>query len=163
MLQFEDVQFQLVELPAFVPRNEGEFVFQEGSVDLVHNSHGLIVMVNLGADPVRQLDVILAELAREPTEVGVKRKHPQNEIWRRAASRCWSPRLHARRSCVIDEELRHVECYYPDSGRRDTGQYRGCDSRNKHRLREYSSEFRYLRYLLNSQHVSSLSQGDLVF
>lgn len=64
MLQFEDVQFQLVELPALVPRNEGEFVFQEGSVDLVHNSDGLIVMVDLGADPVRQLDVMLAELAR---------------------------------------------------------------------------------------------------
>ena len=64
ILQFEDVQFQLVELPALVPRNQGEFVFQEGSADLVHNSDGLIVMVDLGADPVRQLKVILAELAR---------------------------------------------------------------------------------------------------
>ena len=39
-------------------------MFQEGSVDLAHNSDSMIVMVDLGADPVRQLDVILAELAR---------------------------------------------------------------------------------------------------
>jgi ribosome-interacting GTPase 1 len=64
MLRFEDVQFQLVELPALVPGNEGEFVFQEGSADLVRNSDGLMVMVDLGADPVKQLDVILAELVR---------------------------------------------------------------------------------------------------
>lgn len=64
MLRFEDIQFQLVEVPALVPGEEGKFVFQEGSVDVVHHCDGLIVMVDLNADPIEQLDVILAELAR---------------------------------------------------------------------------------------------------
>jgi ribosome-interacting GTPase 1 len=64
MLLFEDVQFQLVELPALVPGSEGRFVLQEGSADLVRTCDGLIVMVDLSADPVEQLGVILAELGR---------------------------------------------------------------------------------------------------
>jgi len=64
MLQFEDLQFQLVELPALVPEEEGGFVLQEGSADLVRNCDGLIVMVDLGTDPVEQLDQVLAELSR---------------------------------------------------------------------------------------------------
>ena len=64
MMNFEDLQFQLIELPALVPTEEGRFTFQEGSVDIVRNCDGLVVMVDLGADPVVQLDFILAELAR---------------------------------------------------------------------------------------------------
>jgi len=64
MLQFEDVQFQLVELPALVPGSEGRFVFQEGSADIVRTCDGLIIMVDLSADPVEQLTAILAELGR---------------------------------------------------------------------------------------------------
>jgi len=64
MLQFEDLQFQLVELPALVPEKDSRFGFQEGSADLVRNCDGLIIMVDLGADPVQQLDHIVAELAR---------------------------------------------------------------------------------------------------
>ena len=64
MMNFEDLQFQLIELPALVPTEDGRFTFQEGSVDIVRNCDGLVVMVDLGADPVVQLDFILAELAR---------------------------------------------------------------------------------------------------
>jgi len=64
MMKFEDLQFQLIELPALVPTEDGRFTFQEGSVDIVRNCDGLVVMVDLGADPVMQLDLILAELAR---------------------------------------------------------------------------------------------------
>jgi len=64
MMNFEDLQFQLVELPALVPAEDGRFVFQEGSVDIVRNCDGLIVMVDLGAEPLEQLDLTLAELSR---------------------------------------------------------------------------------------------------
>jgi len=64
MLQFEDVQFQLVELPALVPGKEGRYVFQDRSADLVRTCDGLILMVDLSADPVEQIETILAELAR---------------------------------------------------------------------------------------------------
>jgi ribosome-interacting GTPase 1 len=64
MLQFEDVQFQLVELPALVPGSEGRFAFQEGSADLVRTCDGLIIMIDLSADAAEQLGVILGELGR---------------------------------------------------------------------------------------------------
>jgi len=64
MLRFEDLQFQLVEAPALVPEEEGRLVFQEGSADLVRNCDGLVVMVDLGGEPVEQLERTLAELAR---------------------------------------------------------------------------------------------------
>jgi ribosome-interacting GTPase 1 len=64
MMRFEDLQFQLVELPALVPEGDGRYIFQEGSADLVRNCDGLIVMVDLGAEPLEQLEMILAELAR---------------------------------------------------------------------------------------------------
>ena len=63
-LQFQDLQFQLVELPALVPEDDGRFVFQEGSADLVRSCDGLIIMVDLATDPAEQLDRILAELGR---------------------------------------------------------------------------------------------------
>jgi ribosome-interacting GTPase 1 len=69
MLQFEDLQLQLIELPALVPDRDGKFVFQEGSADLVRNCDGLIVMVDLGAEPVEQFDQIVAELAH--SQVGI--------------------------------------------------------------------------------------------
>jgi ribosome-interacting GTPase 1 len=64
MLQFQDAHFQLVKLPALVPGTEGRFVFQEGAADLIRNSDGLIARADLGTDPVKQLDAILAELSR---------------------------------------------------------------------------------------------------
>lgn len=64
MLRFEDLQLQLVEVPALVPSEDGGFVLQEGSVDLVRNCDGLILMVDLGDEPVEQLEKITAELAR---------------------------------------------------------------------------------------------------
>jgi len=64
MLQFEDLQFQLVELPALVPANDGRVTFQEGASDLLRNCDALIVMVDLTSNPVEQLEEILSELTR---------------------------------------------------------------------------------------------------
>lgn len=64
MLQFEDLQFQLVELPALVPGDDDRFVFQEGSADIVRNCDGLVIMVDLGADPLVQFQQVIAELVR---------------------------------------------------------------------------------------------------
>jgi ribosome-interacting GTPase 1 len=64
MLQFEDLQFQLVEVPALVPSEGGEFVFQEGCADLVRNSDGVILMVDLSTDPLGQLGQLSAVLGR---------------------------------------------------------------------------------------------------
>lgn len=84
MLQFEDIQFQLVELPALVPGDEGRFVFQEGSADLVRTCDGLILMVDLSADPAEQLEVILAELAR--SQVSTQKSEPNVSVQRTRSS-----------------------------------------------------------------------------
>lgn len=84
MLQFEDIQFQLVELPALVPGAEGRFLFQEGSADLVRTCDGLILMVDLSADPAEQLEVILAELAR--SQVSTQKSEPNVSVQRTRSS-----------------------------------------------------------------------------
>jgi len=69
MLQFEDLQFQLIEVPALVPSEDGRFVLQEGSMRVLRNCEGLIIVLDLGADPVVQLDRILIELLRMQVSV----------------------------------------------------------------------------------------------
>lgn len=64
MLQFEDLQLQLIEVPAMVPGEDGKPTFQEGTADLLRNCDGLILMVDLSADPVEQLEQVLSDLAR---------------------------------------------------------------------------------------------------
>jgi len=64
MLRFEDLKFQLVEVPALVPAEDRRFVFQEDSADLIRTCDGLILLVDLSADPVEQLEQIIAELRR---------------------------------------------------------------------------------------------------
>jgi len=64
MLQFEDLQLQLIEVPAMVPGGDGKATFQEGTAELLRNCDGLILMVDLSADPVEQLEEALSDLAR---------------------------------------------------------------------------------------------------
>lgn len=47
MLQFVDIQFQLVELPAPQINMQGSYEFQPEAIDLIRNSDGLILVVHL--------------------------------------------------------------------------------------------------------------------
>ena len=63
MLPYEDIQIQLVELPApQLDSNEGRYLIQPESVDLIRRCDGLMVVVDLRDDPLRQLELILSSL-----------------------------------------------------------------------------------------------------
>ncbi|MEM2587860.1 MAG: GTPase, partial [Candidatus Bathyarchaeia archaeon] len=60
MLQYQDIQFQLVEAPAIV---EGASEGRMGGTQvlgLARNADGLIVMVDLSEDPVKQISMVLS-------------------------------------------------------------------------------------------------------
>jgi len=82
MLQFEDIQFQLVEAPALVDGAAEGGLGGLRTLGLARNADGLILMVDLSEDAGRQLTMILDELekarilAQKPRgRVDIERKH----------------------------------------------------------------------------------------
>jgi ribosome-interacting GTPase 1 len=64
IMNHEDVQFQIVEAPAVM---EGAYEGKAGgnvTLGLARNADGVILMMDLGRDPVVQLELILAELEK---------------------------------------------------------------------------------------------------
>jgi ribosome-interacting GTPase 1 len=64
MLPFEDVQLQLVELPAPQMNSEREFEIQPETIDLIRAADGLILMLDLAADPLNQLRRLISALGK---------------------------------------------------------------------------------------------------
>lgn len=62
MLPFEDIQLQLVELPAPQVNVEGNFEIQPEAIDLIHACDGLMLVVDLSSDPAQQVSSLLASL-----------------------------------------------------------------------------------------------------
>jgi hypothetical protein len=82
MLQYEDLQFQLVEAPALVKGSADGEAWGLQTLGLARNADGLILMVDLSQDSRKQLSLILSELekARILTQkprarVEIERKH----------------------------------------------------------------------------------------
>jgi hypothetical protein len=82
MLQYEDLQFQLVEAPALVKGSADGEAWGLQTLGLARNADGLILMVDLSQNPREQLSLILSELekARILTQkprarVEIERKH----------------------------------------------------------------------------------------
>ena len=84
MLPFEDVQFQLVELPAPRPGLDGAYQIQPESVDLIRSSDGIMLVTDLTAEPVRQLITLLKSL--EVIHVSTQRQSSGVEIVREKGS-----------------------------------------------------------------------------
>ena len=81
MLNFEDVQFQLVEAPALMEgAAEGKALGLQ-TLALARNADGLILMVDLTQNPVEQLSMILGEL--EKTRILVSKPRVRVEIERK--------------------------------------------------------------------------------
>ncbi|MEM2226577.1 MAG: TGS domain-containing protein [Candidatus Bathyarchaeia archaeon] len=57
VMRFEDIRFQLVEMPALV-----EGGLEAEAIDMIRRADGLIIMVDLGGDPANDLDWILRDL-----------------------------------------------------------------------------------------------------
>ena len=79
MLQYEDIQIQLVELPAppYVS-SEGHYVIQSGSAALIRQSDGLIIVVDLSNEPMSQLQLALSSL--ESIHVSTQKAQTRVEI-----------------------------------------------------------------------------------
>jgi len=81
IMNYMDVQFQIVEAPAVM---EGAAEGKAGgnvTLGLARNADGVILMLDLSHDPVEQLDLLLAEL--EKTRVLVKKPSGRVDIDRR--------------------------------------------------------------------------------
>jgi ribosome-interacting GTPase 1 len=62
MLQYEDIQLQLVELPALQPGSDNKYHIQPDALDLIRSSDGLMLVVDLASDPSSHLLFILTFL-----------------------------------------------------------------------------------------------------
>jgi len=78
MLQFEDIQFQLVELPAPQIGSEGKIEVQAEAVDLIRGADGLMLVVDLSRNPVEQLRSVLSGL--DDARISTLKKSSRIEI-----------------------------------------------------------------------------------
>jgi hypothetical protein len=79
MLQYEDIQIQLVELPApTYLASEARYVIQTESTSLIRQCDGLALLVDLSNDPTSQLDRALSSL--EAIHISTHRAQTRVEI-----------------------------------------------------------------------------------
>jgi len=64
MFDHEDIQFQIVEAPALMEGSADGKAWGLQTLALARNADGLILMVSLSQDPVRQLSLILNEMEK---------------------------------------------------------------------------------------------------
>lgn len=67
MLKFEDIQFQLVEAPSLIPEVGGSW--NTKVLGLVRNSDGLMIVIDLRSNPLKQLAVIIRELSKSGIQI----------------------------------------------------------------------------------------------
>jgi ribosome-interacting GTPase 1 len=83
IMEFEDVQFQIVEAPALMEGSADGRAWGLQTLAVARNADGLILMVDLAGDPVAQLELVLGEL--EKARVLVSRPKGRVDIDRRYA------------------------------------------------------------------------------
>ena len=83
IMNYEDVQFQIVEAPALMEGSADGKAWGLKTLGVARNADGLILMVDLSKDPVKQLTLILNEL--EKARVLVKKPKGRVDIERRYA------------------------------------------------------------------------------
>jgi ribosome-interacting GTPase 1 len=62
MMQYEDIQLQLVELPALQLGRDDKYHLQPEALDLIRSSDGLVLVVDLASDPSNHLLSIMTSL-----------------------------------------------------------------------------------------------------
>jgi hypothetical protein len=76
---YKDVQFQIVEAPALMEDSADGKAWGLQTLALARNADGLILMVDLSQDPVRQLSLILNEMEKARIFVSKPRAHVEVE------------------------------------------------------------------------------------
>jgi ribosome-interacting GTPase 1 len=83
IMNYLDMQFQLVEAPAVMEGSADGRAWGPQTLGLARNADGMIVMVDLAANPVKQLELVLGEL--EKARVLVSKPRGRVDIDRRHA------------------------------------------------------------------------------
>jgi ribosome-interacting GTPase 1 len=83
IMNFEDVQFQIVEAPAVMEGSADGRAWGLKTLGVARNADGLILMVDLSKDPVGQMNLILGEL--EKARILVKKPKGKVEVERKYA------------------------------------------------------------------------------
>lgn len=83
IMEYGDVQFQLVETPAVMEGSGDGRAWGPVTLGVARNADGVILMVDLSSNPVNQLELIINEL--EKSRVLVKKPNGQVEVDRRHA------------------------------------------------------------------------------
>lgn len=104
MLQYEDLQFQLIEAPALVKGSADGEALGLQTMGLVRNADGLILMVDLSQNPREQLSLILGEL--EKTRILTQKPRARVEIERKHVGAGLRVLLFGR---LVDCTMREVE------------------------------------------------------
>ena len=76
MLQYQDVQFQLIEAPALMEGASKGKMYGPQILSLARNSDGLILVLDLAEDPVQQYKMIVSELVN----AGITIEKPEGEV-----------------------------------------------------------------------------------
>jgi len=84
MLGYEDIQFQLVELPAPQIDMDGGLEVQPASLDMIKNADGLMLVLDLSAAPLIQLRVLLQAL--QELRISTQRPLSRVEVLREKGS-----------------------------------------------------------------------------
>jgi ribosome-interacting GTPase 1 len=104
IMNYLDMQFQLVEAPAVMPGSANGRAWGLKTLGLARNADGLVIMVDLARNPIDQLKLVITEL--EKTRVLVSKPRGKVEIDRRYAGAA------LRIICVgklLDTTMRDVE------------------------------------------------------
>lgn len=87
MLEHEDVQIQLVELPAPQVNQDGSFQLRPESVDLIRSADGLLILVDLTREPLKQYQRLIKALdeariltQRQSLRVEIVRENGSGEV-----------------------------------------------------------------------------------
>jgi ribosome-interacting GTPase 1 len=104
IMNFEDVQFQIVEAPALMEGSADGRAWGLQTLAVARNADGLILMVDLAGDPVAQLELVLGEL--EKARVLVSKPKGRVDIDRRYAGASLRIILVGK---LIDCTMRQVE------------------------------------------------------
>lgn len=84
MLKFEDIQLQLIELPAPQINESSGLEIQPEAIDLIRNTDGLLLVLDLSAEPVKQFHSVTAAL--EEVRISIQRPSTSVEVVREKGS-----------------------------------------------------------------------------
>jgi ribosome-interacting GTPase 1 len=104
IMNYLDMQFQLVEAPAVMEGSADGRAWGPQTLGLARNADGIIVMVDLAANPVKQLELVLGEL--EKARVLVSKPRGRVDIDRRHAGTALRLIITGK---LLDATLREVE------------------------------------------------------